>query len=456
MGNNMKKYMLCFILLIAVTYSSIFAQPNRRPNTGFGRQRAVFTQNFFMPTETTDSILVTSLVRVNYRSLLFKRTNAEMSNLGEYYSIINMDVNYKNSENIIKGRINYTDTIYTHSLNEILINNSFYVRSLTTTLPADDFISQFELMDENRKTIASVKMPDVKGSNLKNSEYSLAPIMAYGIDDNYFAMVLDSALDFRADNLYIFVPFRSDKDIDKIVYSINCTEKNQEFGFTLGELSKQTGSAEIINSGLSFDNQLGDNQLTLINSTKYKLLKIKLNKDMVLPGKYELFYKIDNASSEVLSKFDIVYLSQPMSLRDKKNALLAMQYLMTEQEYSDLKSADDDKFYDSLNKFWIKKDPTPETNYNEAMAEYFRRIDYGMMYYSDPQNPNGSRTERGKIYALYGSPDNIDTKPESDKTIETWNYSKLKMSIVFEVSSAGFYKIIEIIQDGKSQNNQIK
>ncbi len=433
------KHIVVFILILATSFSLLYSQPGRIANPNFNKKQSIFTQCVIKPLGDNDSISVHSFVRIAYRSLLFKKSKDQDS----FYSVLNFDLNYRNNDNIIKERKTIADTIWTSSLNEIELNSLFHIRNFNSILSNEKYSSNLEVMDENKKTIASIKMPDINAEIIRQNNYSLSPIMAYSVDDKYYPMVLDSAFDFKAENLYLFIPFRSDNSIAQINYSIRCIEKNYELGFTYGELSIQNGNAEISNSALSFM----DNEIVIQNSNQFKLMKIKLNRDIALPGKYELRYKLPNSSDEIIHQFDIIYLNQPLSLAKQNTALLAMEYLMTKQEYSELKSADDEKFYEVLNQFWKKKDPTPETNYNEAMAEYFRRIEYAIVYYRDPQNSNGSLTDRGKIYALFGAPDKIETKPESDKTIETWEYSKLKKIIVFEVTSAGFYTITKVIQN---------
>lgn len=427
------------LLFIAISFSLLYSQPGRIANPNLNKRQSVFTQCIINPLEYNDSISVHTFVRIAYRSLLFKKSKE----MDLYYSVLNFDLNYRNNDNIIKERKTLADTIWTSSLNEIDLNNSYYIKNFSSVLSNENYISNLEVMDENKKMISSIKLPDINAGINRQNTYSVSPFMAYGLGDKYYPMVLDSAFDYKADNLYLLIPFRSDNSIGQINYSIRCIEKNNEFGFTYGEKSVQNGNAEISNSVLSFV----DDEIIFQNSNQFKLMKIKLNREIALPGKYELRYKLPNSSEEIFSKFDIIYLNQPLSLAKQNTALLAMEYLMSEQEYADLKSADEEKFYEVLNQFWKKKDPTPETNYNEAMAEYFRRIDYGNIFYKDPQTPNGSRTERGKIYALFGTPDKIETKPESDKTIETWKYLKLKKSIVFEVTSAGFYRITNVIQN---------
>ena len=54
--------------------------------------------------------------------------------------------------------------------------------------------------------------------------------------------------------------------------------------------------------------------------------------------------------------------------------------------------------------FWAKRDPTPGTEENELMQEFYRRIAYATEHYGYGSLP-GWRTDRGRIYINYGQPD---------------------------------------------------
>jgi GWxTD domain-containing protein len=60
-----------------------------------------------------------------------------------------------------------------------------------------------------------------------------------------------------------------------------------------------------------------------------------------------------------------------------------------------------------LDKFWVRRDPSPATPENEYEEEFWRRVDYAQTHYSDPIH-EGLRTDRGKVYVLYGAPGEIE------------------------------------------------
>src|SRR6185369_10812039 len=65
-----------------------------------------------------------------------------------------------------------------------------------------------------------------------------------------------------------------------------------------------------------------------------------------------------------------------------------------------------DKFVET---FWYRRDPTPDTIENEFREEYFRRVMYANERFG--AGIPGWKTDRGRIYIVYGPPDEIESHP---------------------------------------------
>jgi GWxTD domain-containing protein len=62
-----------------------------------------------------------------------------------------------------------------------------------------------------------------------------------------------------------------------------------------------------------------------------------------------------------------------------------------------------------IEEFWFRRDPTPDTLENEFKEEHYRRMTYANEHFA--AGVPGWRTDRGRIYIMYGSPDQIDSHP---------------------------------------------
>ncbi len=59
-----------------------------------------------------------------------------------------------------------------------------------------------------------------------------------------------------------------------------------------------------------------------------------------------------------------------------------------------------------LEKFWLRRDPTPAAHENPRMLEHFRRVWYAQKHYSDGRKP---WDDRGSVYIRYGEPEHRAT-----------------------------------------------
>jgi GWxTD domain-containing protein len=86
---------------------------------------------------------------------------------------------------------------------------------------------------------------------------------------------------------------------------------------------------------------------------------------------------------------------------------------------------DRDRF---VEQFWLRRDPTPGTAENEYKEEHYRRIAYSNVHFA-AGNP-GWKTDRGRIYIVYGPPDQIKVQRalgsgESARPAEVWHYQSI-------------------------------
>jgi GWxTD domain-containing protein len=82
-------------------------------------------------------------------------------------------------------------------------------------------------------------------------------------------------------------------------------------------------------------------------------------------------------------------------------------YIITDEERKAFKrlSTNDEK-EEFIEQFWLRRDPTPDTEENEYKEEHYRRIAYANDRF--PSGIPGWKTDRGRMYIMYGPPDEID------------------------------------------------
>lgn len=87
-----------------------------------------------------------------------------------------------------------------------------------------------------------------------------------------------------------------------------------------------------------------------------------------------------------------------------------VRWIITDEELSAFKKLSNNSERDQfIEQFWQRRDPTPDTAENEFKEEHYRRIAYANEHFA--AGIPGWRTDRGRIYVMYGKPDSIDSHP---------------------------------------------
>src|SRR6185436_10406611 len=85
-------------------------------------------------------------------------------------------------------------------------------------------------------------------------------------------------------------------------------------------------------------------------------------------------------------------------------------YILTDEERATFKRLQNDEEREQfIENFWLRRDPTPDSIENEYKEEHYRRIAYANERYAS--GIPGWKTDRGRIYILYGKPDEINDHP---------------------------------------------
>lgn len=85
-------------------------------------------------------------------------------------------------------------------------------------------------------------------------------------------------------------------------------------------------------------------------------------------------------------------------------------YIITDEERTAFKRLNTDEEREQfIEQFWLRRDPTPDTVENEYKEEHYRRIAYANDHYAS--GIPGWKADRGRIYIMYGPPDEIESHP---------------------------------------------
>ncbi len=159
-------------------------------------------------------------------------------------------------------------------------------------------------------------------------------------------------------------------------------------------------------------------------------------------GEYSLIIKVTDKKTKqqigIGKKFYSKIFNFPNSIMDLDIAIEQMIYIASSAEIEKIKEGKDYK--EKLSRYlayWKEKDPSPNTEVNEILNEYYRRVEYANTHFKSYYD--GWRTDMGMIYITLGPPNQVDRHPfeYGSKPYEIWEYYDLNRRFIF-VDQTGF------------------
>lgn len=106
-----------------------------------------------------------------------------------------------------------------------------------------------------------------------------------------------------------------------------------------------------------------------------------------------------------------------------------MAYIARPGEIETFESLNNTGKANFMAQFWKDRDPNPETPTNEFRDEHMRRLNFANDRFSVgfKNRTDGWRTDQGRVYIVYGPPDQIDRFPFTSgrEAAEKWSYETL-------------------------------
>ena len=201
-----------------------------------------------------------------------------------------------------------------------------------------------------------------------------------------------------------------------------------------------------------------DSSMQSLGSAK-KSTFVKINSTQLFAGDYTVDVQtspvgphLNSTAREMIASasrsFIIHWRGLPVSIVDLDLAIDQAQYVTEKEKIDEMKKAPVEKKREMFREFWKKKDPTPNTERNELMEEYYGRVAYANKHFS--HYVDGWKTDMGMVYIIFGTPSNIERHPfDIDaKPYEVWTYYDLNREFVFvDASGFGDYRLQSPIWD---------
>jgi len=190
-------------------------------------------------------------------------------------------------------------------------------------------------------------------------------------------------------------------------------------------------NASIVEAGAVNINKMLTGAYTLLLSITDTVKNTK-----AVTSKRVFVYNPDLIDTAMKSYSDQDYLSSeysPMSEDEVAKQFEQIRFIISPQELDKWKSLSDIEAQKNfLFEFWKRRDPDMTTGLNEGKTDYFRRVAEANQKFGTFQK-EGWKTDRGRVYIVYGEPSEIERFPNQidTKPYEVWRFDAIQGGVIF-------------------------
>jgi GWxTD domain-containing protein len=190
-------------------------------------------------------------------------------------------------------------------------------------------------------------------------------------------------------------------------------------------------------------------------SRKMGSLILKPNLMALEEGTYSLNLSYTANSDTIKQELpvSIIWFQKPRSLYKIDYAIQPLELIVDPETFEQLKSGNDHEEIENFRKFWLTKDPTSETAFNEVMYEFYTRVDSADIRWGGKRWMYGWRKEPGRTFLLYGKPDEVvDNSLNPVNPIMEWTYQLKDRKLIFTFQALYGRKSYELIDQRTEYN----
>ena len=417
----------------------------------------VFIEAHAMPSEYPDSVKIMVFMKVMNDVLAFKPMRTARADEERFWAEFLVDVEFKDSIGIVRKRDAWKDTVIVNDFAKTNSKKDYHYGYVVENVPAGSVTVIAELLSHKGMQMKSERIELKDNNDFLNSREISKPLFAYGSEGTYHPFVLDNNVSFTSKDSKVFMNFSFKKDPGTFYYRIKKVEpKKDVVGWN--DSIYFDGVADITENAYFEVSPNSHNDLITLqmkkdynysdagdHGFKIGIMELDLHAEKLVPGDYRLDIFESGKQDTMKYLFKVIWEDIPLSLKNSVDyAIESTYYIMKQEDYDRINEGSDREKFQKLLQFWGDRDPTPNTPFNEKMAQYYKRVDYAYFNYKTISEKDGAKTDRGKIYILHGEPDKVEVKLENNKTREIWWYDNLKKEFIFEQVKTGVYKLINI------------
>lgn len=309
------------------------------------------------------------------------------------------------------------------------------------------YILEFQLEDEvSGQTFVRELVIAVRDMNQPVSISDLTLIQSFNEETNTIVPTVDHRLNTEASDLKLFYEVYAEQQRPVRISQQILRVKNNSLiltGMPESPTSDETGGEFVFTRVESPPLQAKKNQY---------IVTIPVG-DLKM-GTYKVRIRVEDEMGNLLDTAETTFAAQWNGLNEHieenlNQAISQMEYIAKKKDLSYIREAGSSmERHTRFMQFWQRRDPTPGTNRNERMEEYYYRVAFANRQYST--STEGWKTDRGYVMVNFGEPEHVERHPYSFDTepYEIWYYYRIGRRFIFiDRTGLGDYELLRPIWD---------
>ena len=451
------KKLLPVIIFFGALIPDVFSQERYIELVRKHSKPKFFIETLIFPSASPDSVMLLVDFKAPYNFLVFHQKEG-----GDYESSLTFAVEILTNKKAVNRKI-LQRRVVVKSFKETESKNKFISGAAVLDLKKGEYKFVAEFYDNNTQKLIKSHNEELKIETDKSSNLEISDLLFVSdvINSNQELALKPLAVSEKghygkAYEAFVKVVSHNKMPVKELTYElirIINPDEEKESVVKKGKIPAKSMVAIYPKVFVASDERSSSVSVKKSKQSFAKIVRLDIDSKKLSNAKYKLNITAKSATDSIVKteEFENAWITMPYPLYDIDLALRLMEHILTPEETTSLMSGSEQDRHAKFKSFWKAKDPTPNTEYNEVMTEFFRRVDYTFFNFYTPRE-FGWRTDRGKIYILYGKPESMDRKfPFNRPTEETWRYGPpINKTFTFvDKSNNGNYKLVEENRSGQ-------
>jgi len=436
----MKQIILLFLVL---SFNTTFTQIDKSAYYSFGK--SFFIESYYFPSDSKDTSEIVIIFKIANEVIPFVKIYNDTR--GEYLANPTVEVTCRDADGIVRYRGFWTDSIFTKNYDFTVSKKDFAYGIFKTKLKNDIYEIQasYNVKNNLRDSKTKDKLNLMEGNFKKQiGKPIFSKLTNFDFMDNIEPFLLEYNIAFGSVGARLTLPVFNNNP-QQYLFQCKTTNKDDDENIFYSGIAnlKQNVNLKFIKNE---NGKCAFNIDKYSNENLFNILELEIPPDKLDNSDYEVLLFAESSLDTLRIPFKSIWENEPLSIKNIDYAIEMMFYILSDEEYEEMKIGSSKEIKQKFKNYWKNIDPSPNTKFNESLNQYFTRVDYTFFNFQTIVEKDGAKTDRGKIYILYGAPDEVtDTFFEKNKQI-TWKYKKLNKTFVFETLGESVFKLIKIIE----------